>query len=145
MVSYMSSRVGNTIASAWLALVLLVLLSACASTKVPPQDQPIAISLNQKRVDPEKGLRIAQVRKNPRPYLSLEINDSTTVQKLAESNTLQIMLARGSRPVTSLQTEYDIPYRMGFATDSLLNQAEAGDRLIFYAEDFILYTLDINR
>ncbi len=123
-------------------LFLLVSVS-CSVLDNNSSDQSVAISLNQKRINPEKGIKLSQAQKNTYPHLSLEINDPEIVEKLFETDNLQVMLARGSRPVTSFQTDYDIPYRMGFNVDSLFDDAKSGDRLIFYADDFILYTLAI--
>ena len=127
----------------WVIMPFCVVSMACSPTQIISQNEPISIRLNQKRVNLEKGIRLSQAKTVSKPYLSLEVTDSVLVDNLAKSNNLQIILARGSRSITSFQTEYDIPYRMGFSVDSLFDDAQAGDRLILYADNFILYTLAI--
>lgn len=124
-------------------LLFLLVSPSCFVLKSSSPDPSITISLNQKQINSEKGIKLSQLRKNTHPYLSLEINDPKIIEKLSEASNLQIMLARGSRPVTSFQTDYNVPYRMGFGVDSLFHRAIAGDRLIFYVDDFILYNLAI--
>ncbi|MEM9829535.1 MAG: hypothetical protein AAF944_02800 [Bacteroidota bacterium] len=128
------------------AIVLHCLVSvACSSTKTISQNESISIHLNQKQVNIKKGFRLSRAKAASEPYLNLEVNDSVLVDNLAKSDNLQIILARGSRLITSFQTEYDIPYRLEFKTGSLFSQAKIGDRLIFYAQDFVLCTLPIIR
>ncbi|WKN42555.1 hypothetical protein [Tunicatimonas pelagia] len=127
----------------WAVTLLCLVSMACSATQTISRNDPISIYLNRKPVNLKEGIKLSRVQTIAKPYLSLEINDSILVNNLAKSDNLQIILARGSRPVTTFQTNYNLPYRMGFKVESLFDEAEAGDRLVFCADDFILYTLAV--
>nr|WKN34335.1 hypothetical protein K4G66_18310 [Tunicatimonas sp. TK19036] len=112
---------------------MLLTIAACASSKTVPDEysSPLSLWINQVRIDNEEGLRPSLVHSFPQPYLGIEVHDTTMVQRLSQHHTLQILLARGSRPVTSSQETYEVPYRMGFDVTSLLEDAKPGDRLVF--------------
>lgn len=123
-------------------MVLLPSLS-CSVLEKGSSDKPISIRLNQEQINTTKGIKLSRVQKHAEPYISLEIKDPKMVKELSQSNHLQIVVARGSRPINSMQTSYDIPYRMGFSIETLLDDAAVGDRIIFTVDDYVLYMLSI--
>ncbi|MEQ9442865.1 MAG: hypothetical protein RIG62_27740 [Cyclobacteriaceae bacterium] len=129
----------------WSGLLLLVLVGGCVSSKqsTPEQTEPLSFWINQEHIDGREGLRLSVVHAFTQPYLGIAVHDTSVVQQLSEGDALQIVLARGSRPVASSRETYEDPYRMGFDATQLLEKAKLGDRLVFASEaaDQVLYTL----